>query len=133
MNPAVALKQRVESILRKSSDMDVEHAPGRPNVLVATIDPEIRSGLAELLEAFSLNAIWLKGVETAKNTLSKESIAACLCGFWLQDGTYRELVRHVRRERVEIRMLRLAIETHSRSVRQQGSMIGPDLQVPGAA
>ncbi len=172
MNPAVALQDRVEGIVRKRSDMDVEHDPGRPNVLVATIEPEIRRGLAELLEAFPLNAIWLQGVEAAKNMLSRESVAACLCGFWLQDGTYRELVRHVRRERVEIpviiasapacpheyrdylaamnigaldflchpykksdleRMLRLAIETHSRSARQQASMIGPDLQVPGAA
>jgi DNA-binding NtrC family response regulator len=171
MNPTVAMKERVEGILRKRSDIDVEHDPGRPNVLVATIDPEIRSGLEELLEAFSLNAIWLKSVEAAKNMLSKESIAVCLCGFWLQDGTYRELVRHVRRERVEIpviivsapacpheyrdylaamnigaldflwhpyrksdleRMLRLTIETHSRSVRQQASMIGGDLQVSGA-
>ena len=171
MNPAVALKERVEGILRKSSDMDVEQDPGRPNVLVATVDPEIRIGLAELLEAFPLNAIWLKSVEAAKNMLSKERIAACLCGFWLQDGTYRELVRHVRRERVAIpviivsaptcpheyqdylaamnigaldflcypykksdleRMLRLAIETHSRSTRRQASMIGPDLQAPGA-
>jgi DNA-binding NtrC family response regulator len=172
MNPAVALKERVEGILRKRSDLDAEHDPGRPNVLVAMVDPEIRSGLAELLEAFPLNAIWLKGVEAAKNMLSKESIAACLCGFWLQDGTYRELVRHVRRERVEIpviivsapacpheyrdylaamnigaldflchpyrksdleRMLQLAIEAHSRSVRQQAPLIGGDLQAPGAA
>ena len=102
MSSAVALKERVEGILRKRPEMDVEHAPDRPTVLIATIDPEIRSGLTELFQAFSLNTIWLKGVGAAKSILSKEKIAACLCGFWLQDGTYRELVRHVRRERAEI-------------------------------
>jgi DNA-binding NtrC family response regulator len=102
MNPAVALKERVEGILRTRTDLHAEHSPGRPTVLVATIDPEIRSGLADLLEAFPLNTIWLKGVEAAKSMLSKERVAVCLCGFWLQDGTYRELVRHVRREHAEI-------------------------------
>ena len=102
MNPAVALKERVETMLSKRSDVDVEHTTGRPTVLIATVDAEIRSGLTELFESFSLNTIWSRGVEAAKNTLANERIAACLCGFWLQDGTYRELVRHIRRERVEI-------------------------------
>lgn len=82
--------------------MDVKRTPEWPTVLVTTIDPEIRSGLAELFQAFSLNTIWLKGVEATKSMLAKERITACLCGFWLQDGTCRELVRHIRRERVEI-------------------------------
>jgi DNA-binding NtrC family response regulator len=172
MNPAVGLKESVEGILGKRSDMNVEDASGRPTVLIVTIDPEIRSGLTELFQAFPLNTIWLKGVEAAKSVLAKERIAACLLGFWLQDGTYRELVRHIRRERVEIpviivsapacpheyrdylaamnigaldflyhpyrksdleRMLRLAMGAHTRSMRQQASMIGPDLHARGGA
>ena len=171
MNSAVALKERVENILRRKSDVGGEHTPGRPTVLIATVDPEIRSGLSELIQSFSLNPIWLKGVEAAKSALARERIAACLCGFWLQDGTYRELVRHIRRERVEIpviivsapacpneyrdylaamnigaldflcypyrkldleRMLRSAVGAYTRSMRQQGSVIVPELQVRGA-
>ena len=166
MDSAVALKERVEGILGKRSHVDREHSSGRPTVLIATVDPEIRGGLTDLIQAFSLDTIWLKGVEAAKSALAKERIAACLCGFWLQDGTYRELIRHIRRERVEIpviivsapdcpheyrdylaamnigaldflchpyrkidleRMLRSAMAARTRSMRQQGPMIGPEM------
>jgi DNA-binding NtrC family response regulator len=102
MTRAAQLTDGVESSLGPSSEIDVEQVSSRPIVLVATIDPEIRSGLTELFQGFSFNTIWSKGVEGAKSTLYKERIAACLCGFWLQDGTYRELVRHIRRKRMEI-------------------------------
>jgi DNA-binding NtrC family response regulator len=84
MNPAVTLKERVDAIVKKSSN------------------PAIRSGLTELFQGFSLRTIWMQGVEAAKTVLQRENIAACLCGFWLQDGTYRELIRHIKRERMEI-------------------------------
>jgi len=102
MSPAVTLKQRVDGILKRNAHAHGEHVPGKPTVLVATIDPAIRSGLTDLFEAFSFKTIWLQGVEAAKSVLDKEKIAACLCGFWLQDGTYRELIRHIKRERMEI-------------------------------
>jgi two-component system, OmpR family, response regulator QseB len=102
MNTPVPLTDRPERIPAQRSEIDVEQISSRPMVLVATIDPEIRIGLTELFQGFSLDAIWLRGVEAAKNALSKEKIAACLCGFWLQDGTYRELVRHIRRQRMDM-------------------------------
>jgi DNA-binding NtrC family response regulator len=102
VDTAVTLKNRVESILRKKPEMAVEHAADWPTLLIATIDPEIRSGLSELFQGFSLNTIWREGVEAAKNVLASERIAACLCGFWLQDGTYRELIRHIKRVKGEI-------------------------------
>jgi len=101
MNPAVTLKERVDGILR-SSNMRVERALELPTVLIATIDPAIRSGLIELFQGLSLRTVWMQGVEAAKNALRRENIAACLCGFWLQDGTYRELIRHIKRERMDI-------------------------------
>ena len=104
MTPATGPKERFEGILLGKKN-DVDQVPERPTILVATIDPAIRSGLMDLFEGFSLNAIWLKGVEAAKGTLARKKVMACLCGFWLQDGTYRELVRHFRRERVEIPLI----------------------------
>jgi DNA-binding NtrC family response regulator len=104
MNPAAALRNRIRGYLRKH-DPKVDHASERPIVLAATIDPAIRSGLAGLFEAFPFNTIWLESVEAAKSMLAGEKIAACISGFWLQDGTYRELVRHVRRERMKIPLI----------------------------
>ena len=98
MNSAAKLTANAGSGPGKKSDI----AGRRPTVLIATVTPEICSDLNGLLESFSFNTIWLKGVEAAKNMLAKERVAACFCGFWLQDGTYRELVRHIRRERIEI-------------------------------
>ena len=51
---------------------------------------------------FSFNTIWAQGVEVAKRLLAQERISACLCGLWLQDGTYREIVRHIRRGKTEL-------------------------------
>ena len=102
MNIAAALKERVDGILRKESDVRIDAAVGKPTILVATIDPGIRIGLTDLFQGFSLNALWLRGVESVKSALAKQKVSACFCGFWLQDGTYRELVRHIRRERMDI-------------------------------
>ena len=71
-------------------------------MLIATIDPEIREALAQLLADGSINAIWVSSVKDVKALIAGERIVACLCGFWLQDGTYREVIRHLRRERADI-------------------------------
>jgi hypothetical protein len=104
MNSAVVLKAKAEEAPKKPKKMSdtVEHGAGIPTILIATVAPEICGDLKGLLQTFSFNTIWSKGVEGAKSVLAKERIVACLCGFWLQDGTYRELVRHIRRENMEI-------------------------------
>jgi CheY-like chemotaxis protein len=71
-------------------------------VLVATNDPETRESIAELLQLFPLKTVWAKGLEEVKSALTSESVTACLCGFWLVDGTYRDVVRHLKLQPVEI-------------------------------
>ena len=58
--------------------------------------------MAELLRDYRFNTLWASGTEEIKSTLAKEDVAACFCGFWLVDGTYRDVVRHLKRERPEI-------------------------------
>jgi DNA-binding NtrC family response regulator len=102
MNPAVVLRGRVENNFTRKSVTSFKQTPGRPTVLIATIDSEIREALADFLENASINAILARSVGDVKMLVSRERIAACLCGFWLLDGTYREVVRHLRRERIDI-------------------------------
>jgi DNA-binding NtrC family response regulator len=102
MRPAHKQDNRTDGSRTKEFDLHRDRSPEQPNVLIATIDPEIHVGLTKLFQSFSLNTIWLRGVESAKSELARAKIAACFCGFWLQDGTYRELVRHIRRERLNI-------------------------------
>jgi DNA-binding NtrC family response regulator len=101
MSPAVAGNARTGLDPRPISEI-VEHARETTTILIATVAPEIYNDLNGLLQPFSIHTIWAKGVEAAKRILAKQKIDACLCGFWLQDGTYRELVRHIRRESMEI-------------------------------
>lgn len=102
MNPIAVLEKRAEGNSTRKSVTSIRRTPSRPKVLIATIDPEIREALADLLEGAEVDAIWVNGVESVKAVVAREQIAACLCGFWLQDGTYREVIRHLRRARMEI-------------------------------
>jgi DNA-binding NtrC family response regulator len=102
MNPGVVLTERVDGTFVRKAGASAHPAPGRPTVLIATVEPEIREALTGLLEDATVNAIWVSGVKDVKTLVARERIVACLCGFWLQDGTYREVIRHLRRERMDI-------------------------------
>ena len=67
-----------------------------PAILVATNDIEIRRDISPILEAFPVKAVWAEGIEGVKRVLSRQKISLCLCGFWLLDGTYRDVVRLLR-------------------------------------
>jgi DNA-binding NtrC family response regulator len=71
-------------------------------VLLATNDPEIHGNMSELLAPFSVKTVWAKGVEEVKYVLGREKVSVCFCGFWLLDGTYRDVLRHLRLQRAEI-------------------------------
>ena len=101
MNTGFVLAEKVDAALLEKAEPTFHKSPSRPSVLVATIDSEIREGLAELVESAGVSAIWVSAVKDLKTVVAKERVVACFCGFWLQDGTYREVVRHLRRERKE--------------------------------
>lgn len=69
-----------------------------PTVLVASIDPHIQQTIGELLKAYPIKVVWAKCVEELRSALTRENVSVCLCGFWLVDGTYRDVVRHVKRQ-----------------------------------
>jgi DNA-binding NtrC family response regulator len=73
-----------------------------PTILVATNDPEIRENMANLLQNYEVNTVWVKSLEETKRVLATENVAACFCGFWLVDGTYRDVVRQLKRRPVEL-------------------------------
>jgi hypothetical protein len=67
-----------------------------PAILIATNDLEIRRDIAPVLETFPVKAVWAQGMEEVKKALSRQKFSLCLCGFWLLDGTYRDVVRLLR-------------------------------------
>jgi len=91
-NPRNANIPRLESIdLHKS----------QATVLLATNDLEIHGTMSELLAPFSVKTIWSKGLQEVKYVLAREKVSVCFCGFWLLDGTYRDVLRHLRLQRAE--------------------------------
>jgi DNA-binding NtrC family response regulator len=82
--------------------MRVGQVPGRPSILLATVDPQIRQAMGELLGGYTINTVWATGVEEVRSALGQGDILACFCGFWLVDGTYRDVVRHLKHQRAEV-------------------------------
>ena len=117
MHPVAVLKERVRNHFMPKSVARIQRSPGRPTVLIATIDTEIREALADLLDFAAINAIWVGSVEDVNAIVARERIAACLCGFWLQDGTYREVVRNLRREGIEIPTIILSARMYPQEYR----------------
>jgi DNA-binding NtrC family response regulator len=77
-------------------------ASQKPNILFATVDSSASAPLYPLLEMYPVNILWAKSLEQVRSVLAREKVAACFCGFWLVDGTYRDVVRHLRRQPAEI-------------------------------
>jgi DNA-binding NtrC family response regulator len=79
--------------------------PGQPGILIGTIDPQIRQTMGELLQNYTINTLWATGIEEVRSALAQEDVMACFCGFWLVDGTYRDVVRHIKQQRADIPMV----------------------------
>lgn len=77
-------------------------AGGPRNVAVVAADPEIRVAMAELLRKCFLQAIPASGFTELKSVCSGVALAACLCGFDLADGTFREIVEYFEGQPVPI-------------------------------
>src|ERR1700683_825670 len=87
------------------SRMSAGQFPGRPSILVGTIDPQIRQAMGELLQSYAINTLWATGIEEVRSAITQEDVMACFSGFWLVDGTYRDVVRHLKNQRAEIPMI----------------------------
>jgi DNA-binding NtrC family response regulator len=79
--------------------------PDAPTVLVAALDWQVRIGLSAVLSSFAINTEWVSSVSDATKILDTKDISACLCGYWLEDGTFKDLARHIRRSTAKIPMI----------------------------
>ena len=71
-------------------------------VLLATVDPDIRASMSTLLDSYNVKAVSVTRLEELRFALARERVSACFCGFWLVDGTYRDVVRQLRHQPSEI-------------------------------
>ncbi len=101
MNKPAATQDNLTRVSRDEGVM-VASSPARATVLVATAEPLISASMRDLLQEYPIRTIWARGVNEVRLALAKESVIACFCGFWLIDGTYRDVVRHLKRQPIEI-------------------------------
>ena len=99
MNTAVASAELLQGF---NPLVDVQLGPEAPTILVASSDSVVSDSLARLLEPYPVNTVWVKGLADARLWFGATKIAACLCGFRLEDGTCREFVKQTKRESSEI-------------------------------
>ena len=85
-----------------STSITIGSTGAEATIMLATVDPDIRSSMTGLLDSYKLKAVSVTTLEELRLALSKETISACFCGFWLVDGTYRDVVRQLRRQPTEI-------------------------------
>jgi DNA-binding NtrC family response regulator len=102
MGDITPVSKNPATILHRESATQFQRVASQPIVLVATVDPVIRDSMRDLLQMYPLRTFWAKGVGEVRALLAKENVAACFCGFWLVDGTYRDVVRLLKRRPVEI-------------------------------
>jgi DNA-binding NtrC family response regulator len=102
MDQKAAVTKNCSSVLQCDSDEQFQAEALAPIVLVATVDPVIRSSMRDLLQMYPLRTLWARGVGEVRALLAKENVAACFCGFWLIDGTYRDVVGLLKRRPVEV-------------------------------
>jgi len=102
MKPVLVLNEGFENKATYKSNPPESKSSESQCVLIATIDHEIRAALTDLLKSVNIEAICVSSVKDMKASMAKKKVLACFCGFWLQDGTYREVIRLLRRERMDI-------------------------------
>jgi DNA-binding NtrC family response regulator len=82
-----------------------QEIPDAPTVLVAAIDWQVRIGLSSVLPFFAINTVWVSSIAEATKVLATRDVSVCLCGFWLEDGTFKDLARHIRRSEARISLV----------------------------
>jgi DNA-binding NtrC family response regulator len=102
MDQAASVTKNLATFLHRDPAAQFQSSVEHPVVLVATTDPVISDNMRSLLQMYPLRTLWAKGVGEVRALLAKENVAACFCGFWLVDGTYRDVVRLLKRQPVEI-------------------------------
>jgi DNA-binding NtrC family response regulator len=111
MNPPAGNTQAAPQ-LQKSSAIDFGRFLSK-RVLLATTDLEIRHSIGDLLSGYKIKTLLATGLGEIKSALARNDIAACFCGFWLVDGTYRDVVRYLRLQRTEVPVIVVCARTCS--------------------
>lgn len=92
-----------ESVLSRPPVTPPVPLPSAPStIVIATNDLKMRTALTRILRDRGVGIECVEGVGAANELFVGADVAACLCGFGLDDGSYKELVKLARRQTPEI-------------------------------
>src|SRR5580698_5999750 len=83
---------------RAQSLESIKRVPGG-KVLVGSAELQVSDGLKNLLKQHEIDVLWARSVGEVKIALNDEDVAAFFCGFWLLDGTYRDVMSLLKQKR----------------------------------
>ncbi len=84
------------------SNIEVRNEHENAGVLIVSADPAVRHALSQALDESWTRIEYASGAASAKQAVSSGGIMACLCGFNLENGTYKEIVKHAKHQAVEV-------------------------------
>lgn len=83
-------------------------AQSKLRVAIATADSSVQSSLSKILCGFSIESVWLKSTDDVRQAFAGNSIDCFVCGFWLENGTYREAVKHIKKQVFKVPFLMIS-------------------------
>lgn len=72
------------------------------SAVIATQDAKIRKALSEILDRCGVGVEFAFGFAALAELFKVKGPAVCLCGFALEDGTYRDVVKFCKRRSPEV-------------------------------
>jgi DNA-binding NtrC family response regulator len=100
MGTMASVPDRIEAIV--GSRFTRRNQNEAASLLIVSADPQLRNDLSEAIDGRWSRIQSATGADSAKRLLAFNRIAACLCGFELEDGSYRDVVKFAKRQNTEI-------------------------------
>ncbi len=106
MGTMASVPDRIEAIV--GSRFTRRNQNEAASLLIVSADPQLRNDLSEAIDGRWSRIQSATGADSAKRLLAFNRIAACLCGFELEDGSYRDVVKFAKRQNTEIPVIILS-------------------------
>jgi DNA-binding NtrC family response regulator len=71
-------------------------------VVVVSADAAVRSAMTEVLQECCLKTICVDGLADLKSIPPEEMVVACLCGYWLADGSVHDVAAYLKQQSIEV-------------------------------
>lgn len=80
-----------------------DHLP--PVALLIAVESNVRKMIMEMLGARGIECLCAGSIMEMKSICSHRNISVCVSGLWLVDGTFRDVVSHLRRQSAQVRVV----------------------------